>query len=309
MTYKQKESNAMKINDKGLAAYGSLRRGIDREGFLSKKGDLHHGYKRRWFVLKGNLLFYFEKSSDRSPLGLIVLENCSVEVSDADRFSFCIRFACDQRTYTLCADNDADMERWMKRITSASYGYLDMLVDEFQKNLRRLRALDAAADAASLDTAALSQEQTHSEILLSKAKPLLDCASGTTSTSQTKDTIDASSPKPLPRRPRNSNGASLMRDRVGIVNTTVNTISRMKSKSLSAKTVNRSASSDNIIEKERKEQQPVKGTLNRVSAPLENPSLSAVELLLYDEDDDKSFFELLHTEFGGAIWNRIEKTI
>lgn len=308
----------MKINDRGLAAYGSLRRGIDKEGFLSKKGDVHHGYKRRWFVLKGNLLFYFEKSNDRSPLGLIVLENCSVEVSDADRFSFCIRFACDdQRTYTLCADNDVDMERWMKRITSASYGFLDMLVDEFQKNLRRLRALDVAADAASLDTAALSQEQTHSEILLSKAKPLLDCTTGTTSM-QTKDTTDnGSSPKAPPRRPRNSNGASLIRDRVGIVNTAVNNISRKKSKSVSAKTVNRSASSDNILEKEHKErsptlprkQQAVKGTLNRVSIPVENATHTTTEILLYDEDDDKSYFELLHTEYGGAIWNRIEKTI
>ena len=288
----------MKINDKGLAAYSSLRRGIDKEGFLFKKGDVNHQYKRRWFVLKGNLLFYFEKSADRTRLiGLIILENCSVEVSDADRFSFCIRFASDQRTYILCADNDADMERWMKSITSASFGYLDMLVKEFEKNLQRLQALDAAADAASVDSTAFSQEQTHSEILLSKAKPLLDG----TCTSTTNNTAIVS-PKAPPRRSRNSNGASLLRERVGIVNTTVTTISRMKSKSMSAKSVNRSISSDNIIDITNH----MRGTL-KTSVPFENNSSTSIRD--DDDDDDKSTFEKLHTVYGGAIWTKIEKTI
>ena len=302
----------MKINDRGLAAYSSSRRCIDKEGFLFKKGVVHHSYKRRWFILKGNLLFYFEKSNDRTPLGLIVLENCSVEVSDSDRFSFCIRFACDIRTYTLSADNDSDMERWMKSITSASFGYLDMLVKEFEKNLHRLRTLDAAADAASVDIAALSQEQTHSEILLSKAKPLLD---GAACADFTSDITDSSLPKAPPRRPRNPNGASLVRDRVGIVNTTAVTISRMTSKSLSAKSGIRSVSSDNIIEKERSspaliKKQAMRGTLNRASASFEDPAFTtSTGFSIEDEDDDTSTFELLHTKFGGAIWNKIEKTI
>lgn len=50
----------MKINEKNLVAYASCTSPVDKEGYLSKKGDVK-GYQRRWFVLKGNLLFYFDK--------------------------------------------------------------------------------------------------------------------------------------------------------------------------------------------------------------------------------------------------------
>lgn len=52
----------MKINEKNLAAFASSGSQVDREGYLMKKGDGSKGYSKRWFVLKGNLLFYFEKS-------------------------------------------------------------------------------------------------------------------------------------------------------------------------------------------------------------------------------------------------------
>lgn len=34
-------------------------------------------FQRRWFILKGNLLFYFEKKGEKDPLGLIILEGCT----------------------------------------------------------------------------------------------------------------------------------------------------------------------------------------------------------------------------------------
>eukprot|EP00111_Clytia_hemisphaerica_P016138 TCONS_00047733-protein len=290
----------MKINDKGLSAYSSCRRGTDKEGFLFKKGaDLSHSYKRRWFVLKGNLLFYFDKSNDRQPIGMIILENCSVEVSDADRFSFCIRFqslqASTSRTYTLCADNETDMERWMKSITSASYGYLDMLVKEFEKNLQRLKALEAAANN---DFAALSQEQNTSEVLLSKAKPLLDHTYTINSLAQ--------SPKAPPRRSKHSDAGALVKEKVA----KVSTVTRMKTKSLSVKHVNHSSSSDNIAREKSPNtgRKTIKG--NRVSAPSQE-LVKKNNILLPDveQDNDKTTFEQLHTYFGGAIWTRIGETL
>lgn len=50
----------------------------DKEGYLMKKGEVNKGFQKRWFVLKGNLLFYFEKCTDREPLGVIILEGCTV---------------------------------------------------------------------------------------------------------------------------------------------------------------------------------------------------------------------------------------
>lgn len=51
---------------------------VDREGWLQKRGEVNKNWQRRYFVLKGNLLFYFEKKGDREPLGVIILEGCTI---------------------------------------------------------------------------------------------------------------------------------------------------------------------------------------------------------------------------------------
>lgn len=68
----------MKINDKSLAAFATSPTPVDRDGWLQKRGEVNKAYQRRWFVLKGNLLFYFEKVGDKEPLGVIVLEGCTI---------------------------------------------------------------------------------------------------------------------------------------------------------------------------------------------------------------------------------------
>ena len=129
----------MKINDKHLAAYGTSPEGIDKEGYLSKRGEVNKVFQRRWFVLKGNLLFYGEKRGDK-PNGVIVLENCSVEASDADRYSFTISFFGEKtRVYVLSADSDEDMICWIKLISKAPFGYAVMVVKELEKRLARLK--------------------------------------------------------------------------------------------------------------------------------------------------------------------------
>jgi hypothetical protein len=73
-----RKAPAMKINEKNLAAFASSATPVDREGWLVKRGEVNRGYQRRWFVLKGNLLFYFEKRGDKEPVGVIVLEGCTI---------------------------------------------------------------------------------------------------------------------------------------------------------------------------------------------------------------------------------------
>lgn len=43
------------------------------EGWLLKKGDkgLVKGYKKRWFSLQNNRLYYYQNASDPQPLGYI----------------------------------------------------------------------------------------------------------------------------------------------------------------------------------------------------------------------------------------------
>ena len=136
----------MKLNDRNLASFAVSSSPIDREGYLSKRGSLNQSYQRRWFVLKGNLLFYFEKKRDREPVGVIVLEHCSVQASEHEKHALEISFdGAGTRTYILLADNDADMSAWIRAISHASYEYLKSIVEELQERLDALMSRKASA--------------------------------------------------------------------------------------------------------------------------------------------------------------------
>lgn len=47
----------------------------DREGWLWKQGGRYKTWKRRWFILNDNCLYYFEFTTDKEPRGIIPLEN------------------------------------------------------------------------------------------------------------------------------------------------------------------------------------------------------------------------------------------
>lgn len=51
---------------------------VDLEGYLTKRGEVNKSFQRRYFVLKGNLLFYFDKRGDKEPLGVIIIEGCTI---------------------------------------------------------------------------------------------------------------------------------------------------------------------------------------------------------------------------------------
>ena len=131
--------NEMKLNDRNVSSFAVCSSPIDKEGYLSKRGSLNQSYQRRWFVLKGNLLFYFEKKKDKEPVGVIVLEHCSVQASEHEKHALEISFdGAGTRTYILLADNDADMSAWIRAISHASYEYLKSIVEELQERLDAL---------------------------------------------------------------------------------------------------------------------------------------------------------------------------
>lgn len=129
----------MRLNEKCVAEYSTSSAPTDREGYLNKKGELNRGYQRRWFILKGNLLYYFEKRSDKEPIGVIVLDNCHVELAESgEPYAFQITFGGDGRTYILGADSSKEMEAWMRSITHSNYDYLRMMVESFESTLEKL---------------------------------------------------------------------------------------------------------------------------------------------------------------------------
>lgn len=134
----------MKINDRHLCAFANSSAPIDHEGYLLKRGEVNKAYQRRWFILKGNLLFYFEKKGDKEPIGVIILEGCTVELSESvDAFAFQICFeGSSSRSYVLAAETQEKMEKWMKAITCAGYDYMKLMINELQRQVDELNLVE-----------------------------------------------------------------------------------------------------------------------------------------------------------------------
>ena len=141
-------SSAMKINEKNVVSFAASDSTVDKEGYLTKKNDVKVS-QRRWFVLKGNLLFYFEKKQDREPAGLVVLESYSVQASATEKHGFEISFdGPGTRTYLLVADNDEEMQSWMRSISHASYEFLRGIVNDLQKQVNTLTSHSEVAESS-----------------------------------------------------------------------------------------------------------------------------------------------------------------
>ncbi|XP_050309238.1 sesquipedalian-1-like [Anthonomus grandis grandis] len=127
----------MKINEKNLSAYAVSATPVDKEGYLNKRGEVNKNFQRRYFILKGNLLFYFDKKGDKEPLGVVILEGCTIELAEEEeQFCFKILFhGTNNRSYILGAESPESMEQWMKALACSSYDYMKLMVAELQRQL------------------------------------------------------------------------------------------------------------------------------------------------------------------------------
>lgn len=100
---------------------------------------MNKNFQKRWFVLKGNLLFYFAQRHERDPLGMIILEGCRIEPAEDEMEKYCFQIIFHgNRTYILRADTQVAMELWMKSLSTAGYDYMKMMVAELQRQLNEL---------------------------------------------------------------------------------------------------------------------------------------------------------------------------
>lgn len=128
----------MKFNEKNVSYFASCNSPLDKTGYLLKKAENHRNFQKRWFVLKGNLLFYYDKEGDKEPQGVIILEGCRVELADLEDCLYCFQISFsvkDSRSYAMAATNQEEMESWMKALSCSSYDYIKAMVDELQKQL------------------------------------------------------------------------------------------------------------------------------------------------------------------------------
>jgi cytohesin len=80
----------------------------DKEGWLWKQGGRYRNWKRRWFILNDNCLYYFEFTTDKEPKGIIPLENLQVrEVPDKNK-PHCFELYSSNSDVIKACKTDAD---------------------------------------------------------------------------------------------------------------------------------------------------------------------------------------------------------
>ncbi|XP_004691743.1 PREDICTED: sesquipedalian-1-like [Condylura cristata] len=137
----------MKLHRKSVLSFfrGYRTQTPEKEGILLKKGTRNSSYHRRWFILRGNLLFYLEHQADRTPLGLILLENCQVEprTGATEPFAFTILTPGAEgtesgRLYKLAAENQEELGAWLWALAGVSWRRLAMLLPQLEAQYRDL---------------------------------------------------------------------------------------------------------------------------------------------------------------------------
>eukprot|EP00039_Didymoeca_costata_P010735 m.145190 g.145190 ORF g.145190 m.145190 type:complete len:1150 (-) comp14942_c0_seq1:1738-5187(-) len=139
----------MKINEKELAHIATAPGPIDKQGYLEKRGQGIKDFKKRWFILKGNILFYFRSYPAQEPVGCIVLERIREIIGGETvpgpggtlRHCFKIVFECpNQRVYQFAANSAPARESWIKAIEGNSYERLTQLCDHLRSMITELEA-------------------------------------------------------------------------------------------------------------------------------------------------------------------------
>lgn len=140
-------ASAMKLHRTPVLGFfrGSRAQAPDREGVLLQKGARRSSYQRRWFVLRGNLLFYLQDRADRTPLGLILVEDCRVEprLGAAEPYAFTLRTpradgAGGRRAHKLAAESPQELGAWLGALAAASWRRRAALLPRLEAQYRAL---------------------------------------------------------------------------------------------------------------------------------------------------------------------------
>lgn len=92
----------------------------DKEGFLTKQGGKYKNWKKRWFILKGDTIYYFKTVKDNEQTGEIKLDGrCSATMDPPKKGKFYFSIKTPTRTYFIFSDKEDIAKEWVDSISSA----------------------------------------------------------------------------------------------------------------------------------------------------------------------------------------------
>lgn len=94
----------------------------NKEGELKKQGHVVRNWKKRWFKIQNDMLFYFKDRGDAKPVGAVPLRMCRVNESDKGIGPFCFELTSPRigKSFLIQANNKNEVESWKKALEAGA---------------------------------------------------------------------------------------------------------------------------------------------------------------------------------------------
>ena len=97
-----------------------------KKGYLMKQGHWILNWKRRWFVLQDDYLYYYKSMTDVTPAGIIFLRDCTIGMVTGELYphTFEIKPAANISTpshtrYLISGDTEGESQNWIDALESS----------------------------------------------------------------------------------------------------------------------------------------------------------------------------------------------
>jgi len=113
----------MKLGKQPLLLSSRLWDDPEKKGFLIKQGHIRKNWKLRWFVLKGDRIWYFKSKNEMDePLGEIeLLDSIVSTTSDKITKDNCFELTCGSgKVFYIQATSKDVMDKWVEKINHGS---------------------------------------------------------------------------------------------------------------------------------------------------------------------------------------------
>jgi len=108
----------MKPVDQALLITVQSLQPTDFEGYMTKCGGSIHSWKKRWFVLKGNQLFYFKNNTALRAKGVIVMSHESLIREEEKHKKNCISISTLNRVFFMYSETTQEHQNWLNKLIS-----------------------------------------------------------------------------------------------------------------------------------------------------------------------------------------------
>ncbi|EGG14776.1 p21-activated protein kinase [Cavenderia fasciculata] len=94
----------------------------DKEGELKKQGHIVKNWKKRWFRVQKDMLFYFKEASEARPIGVVPLRTCRVSENKSLGKQYCFELVSPRidKTFYIQANTHEEMASWIKAVEKGS---------------------------------------------------------------------------------------------------------------------------------------------------------------------------------------------